>query len=160
VDKAANWMDDHPLVNVIPLGLAFFEGNEGAGEKLELEAEELPEALETGVSDLATKMKWPANDGFISGTIKRITLMPGQMIDRYGLQGGKFASPAGTSFEARALRPGSESLPLNTYRVMKPIEVWSGGVFPWFGRAGLGTQYQLPVSISVLLKRGFLSLGQ
>lgn len=82
--------------------------------------------------------------------------MPGEVVDRYGFGGGKFVSPAGTSVEARALRPGTENLPFNTYRVVKPIEVNSGGVAPWFGQPGLGTQHELPVSVNTFLKRGYL----
>ena len=99
---------------------------------------------------------WPANSGFIQGTVKRKFLMPGEVVDRYGFGGGRFASPVGTSVQARALRPGVANLPFNSYRVLKPIEVNSGGVQPWFGQRGLGSQHELPVSVNVLLKRGFL----
>ena len=82
--------------------------------------------------------------------------MPGELVDRYGFGGGKFVSPVGTPFEARSLRPGTENLPLTGFRVLKPIEVNSGGVAPFFGMPGLGTQNELPVSVNVLLKRQFL----
>jgi hypothetical protein len=99
---------------------------------------------------------WPANRGFLEGTVERKFLMPGDMFDRYGFGGGKFASPTGTPFEMRSLRPGSESLPYNNYRVIKPFEVNSGCVAPAFNKPGLGTQYELPVSIDTLLKRGII----
>ena len=105
---------------------------------------------------LPAESPWPTNSGFIEGTVGRKFLMPGEIIDRYGFGGGRFVSPAGTSFESRALRPGTENLPLNSYQVMKPFEVNSGGVAPWFGQPGLGTQYELPVSVNTLLKRGIL----
>ncbi len=105
---------------------------------------------------LPARSPWPGNSGFIEGTVERKYLMPGEVVDRYGFGGGRFVSPAGTSVEARALRPGTENLPFNAYRVVKPIEVKAGGVQPWFGQPGYGTQYELPVSISVLLKRGFI----
>ena len=82
--------------------------------------------------------------------------MTGETIDRYGFGGGKFVSPTGTPLEMRALRPGTESLPYNNYRVVKPFEVNSGGVAPAFNQPGLGTQYELPVSIDILLKRGVI----
>ena len=99
---------------------------------------------------------WPANSGFIERTVERKFLMPGEAVDRYGFGGGRFVSPAGTSVEARALRPRPENLRFNTYQVVKPIEVNAGGVQPWFGQPGLGTQCELPVSVNVLLKRGFI----
>jgi len=99
---------------------------------------------------------WPGNSGFIEGTVERRFLMPGETFDRYGFGGGTFVSPAGTPFEARALRAGTEKLPFNTYQVVKPFEVNAGGVQPWFGQPGLGTQYELPVSVNTLLKRGII----
>jgi hypothetical protein len=82
--------------------------------------------------------------------------MPGETFDRYGFGGGKFGSPTGTPLDMRSLRPGTESLPYNNYRVVKPFEVNSGGVSPAFNQPGLGTQYELPVSIDILLKRGVI----
>jgi hypothetical protein len=40
--------------------------------------------------------------------------------------------------------------------VLKPIEVDAGFSAPWFGYRGLGRQYELPVSIDVLIKKRFL----
>lgn len=113
-------------------------------------------AAKNTTSVLPARSPWPGNSGFIEGTVERKFLMPGEVIDRYGFGGGRFVSPAGTSVEARALRPGTENLPFNTYRVVKPFEVNAGGVQPWFGQPGLGTQYELPVSVNVLLKRGII----
>jgi hypothetical protein len=109
-----------------------------------------------GTSLLPARSPWPANSGFIEGTVERKFLMPGETFDRYGFGGGKFVSPVGTPIEARALRPGTESLPFNTYQVVKPFEVNAGGVQPWFGQPGLGTQYELPVSVNTLLNRGII----
>jgi hypothetical protein len=41
-------------------------------------------------------------------------------------------------------------------RVVKPIVVDGGTSAPWFGQPGLGTQYELPGSVSNLLKSGYL----
>jgi hypothetical protein len=114
-----------------------------------------PDAAKTTGRELAIS-PWPANRGFIEGTVERKFLMPGETIDRYGFGGGKFVSPTGTPFEIRALRPGTESLPYNNYRVAKPFEVNSGAVAPAFNQPGLGTQYELPISIDILLKRGVI----
>ncbi len=121
-------------------------------------AGEMAPSMAKGASLVPARSPWPGNGGFIEGTVGRKFLMPGELIDRYGFNGGKFVSPAGTPISARAVRPGTEKLPFTTFRVAKPIEVLSGGVAPWFGENGLGTQHELPVSVNTLLKRGFLDL--
>ena len=115
-----------------------------------------PVAAKETTSLLPARSSWPGNSGFIEGTVERRFLMPGETFDRYGFGGGRFVSPAGTPIEARALRPGTENLPFNTYQVVKPFEVNAGGVQPWFGQPGLGTQYELPVSVNTLLNRGII----
>jgi len=99
---------------------------------------------------------WPANRGFL-GQSQRDFLMPGMQIDRYGGNAGKFVAPSGTPFEARSL-PAQylHTKPYNAFEVLKPIEVDAGITAPALGQRGLGVQYELPVSIDVLIKRGFL----
>ena len=99
---------------------------------------------------------WPANAGFIEGTVERKFLKPGETVDRFGFGGGKFVSPTGTPNKMRSLRPGTENLPYNNYKVLKPFEVDAGGIAPAFNEPGMGTQYELPVPIDVLIKRGFM----
>jgi hypothetical protein len=99
--------------------------------------------------------KWPDNDGF-AGTPSKYTLRPGTRIDRYGDEFGSFVSPEGTSFGARALPPGWEHKPYNSYEVIKPFDVNSGTTAPWFDQPGGGTQYQLPMNINDLLKQGYI----
>jgi RHS repeat-associated protein len=98
---------------------------------------------------------WPPNKGFL-GESKRITLMPGTRVDRYGYEGGTFVSPEGTPYEMRSLAPGSNLKPYNIYDVVKPVEVSSGIVAPWFGEPGMGIQYEFSLSISDLLSKGIL----
>ncbi len=98
---------------------------------------------------------WPPNRGF-AGTPVTETLKPGTMIDRYGYPTGTFASPAGTPAQMRSLAPGVAERPLNTYRVVKPLNVQSGRVAPWFGQPGGGTQYELPESVESLIRSGHL----
>jgi hypothetical protein len=144
------------------LGLVFLDAATLGGDALFVDAGETvlerigASAAEETASLLPARSPWPGNSGFIEGTVERKFLMPGETIDRYGFGGGTFASPAGTPIEARALRPGTENLPFNTYQVVKPFEVNAGGVQPWFGQPGLGTQYELPVSVNTLLNRGII----
>jgi hypothetical protein len=113
--------------------------------------------------------KWPPNRGFIEFTTEPLSV--GKEIDRYGgyidpadglfKDNGLFASPKGESFESRAL-PGEylTSIPLkpyNRYKVIKEIpNVKQGQAAPWFNQPGMGTQYELPLSIDKLLKERFI----
>jgi RHS repeat-associated protein len=98
---------------------------------------------------------WPSNRGFY-GETTRTHLMPGEVVDRYGYEGGTFVSPKGTPFEMRALPPESLAKPYHAYQVMKPIESVSGITAPAFGQIGFGRAYELPRPVSTLLRRGFL----
>jgi filamentous hemagglutinin len=80
----------------------------------------------------------------------------GYKFDRYGYGGGRFVSPAGTSYRGRALRPGSDKLPYNTYEVIFPLQVKYGPARAWFGYEGGVAQMLLPDSIDNLLARGWI----
>src|SRR5690348_10221416 len=94
----------------------------------------------------AIQTYYPPNRGFLDSPTTE-TLKPGTMIDRYGFEGGTFVSPVGTPYEMRALAPDSLSKPYNVYEVVKPAEVSSGKVAPWFGQPGKGTQYEFSKTI-------------
>ena len=99
---------------------------------------------------------YPGNNGF-AGATERTFLMPGKTIDRYGGTGySRFFSPQGTADWARSLPPGTAGQPLRTFEVVKPFEVESGTVAPWFNQPGGGLQYRTPVNLDVLLKRGII----
>lgn len=84
----------------------------------------------------------PNINGFINGEHSTEVLKPGKLIDRIGTNGtGQYFSPAGSSFESRALPPYMESQPCTTYRVLQPFEVQSGKAAPWFDQFNTGTQY-------------------
>lgn len=105
--------------------------------------------------DKLGNIKWPSNFGFKS-TPTRATLGKGTKFSRYGEGTGSFASPEGTPYTKRALPPGSETKPLNTYEVLKPFEVSEGEVAPWFGEEGGGTQYKFDTSVDNLIKEGYI----
>jgi hypothetical protein len=99
---------------------------------------------------------YPENAAF-AGATERTFLMPGQTIDRYGGSGvSRFFSPQGTADWARSLPPGTTVQPLRTFEVVKPFEVQSGTVAPWFNQPGGGLQYRSPVQLEILLKRGII----
>jgi len=79
---------------------------------------------------------WPPNRGFIKAT--PTTLMPGMKIDRYGgytdngvfVDRGTFVSPAGASFESRALPIGTLNKPYKTYELIAPVHAEMGPAIP------------------------------
>ena len=99
---------------------------------------------------------FPENGGF-TGATKQLFLMKGQIIDRYGGSGSsRFFSPAGTPGWARSLPPGTASQALRSFEVVKPFEVQSGQLRPWFYQAGGGIGYKTPVNLETLLKHGII----
>jgi hypothetical protein len=109
------------------------------------------EVAKSGVTAL-TKF-YPENAGF-AGATERTFLMPGQTIDRYGGSGfSRFFSPQGTADWARSLPPGTSGQPLRTFEIVKPFEVQSGTIAPWFNQPGGALQYRTPVNLDALLNR-------
>jgi Tuberculosis necrotizing toxin len=101
--------------------------------------------------------KFPPNDGYATNSQgqllkSRITLYPGQLIDRFGLETGRFLASAGTLFVERALPPDSlntqEADPAHQcnyhlYRVLKAFDTDGGVTAPAFAQPGGGLQYSL-----------------
>lgn len=109
-----------------------------------------------GTGGTAIAPYWPPDRGALGKTERRFRL-PGDEIDRYGYEGGTFVSPRGVPYGMRALPPGTDTTKRYTaYRVLKPIEVETARVAPWFDEPGLGIQHELPVSVSKLRNRRFL----
>ncbi|MDY5576635.1 MAG: TNT domain-containing protein [Lachnospiraceae bacterium] len=90
------------------------------------------------------------------GTEKKIYLMAGDKIDRFGGKKGKFFSPTGTPMEMRALPYDADLSQYRQFEVVKPFEVEASTIAPAFGNIGLGTQYRSSVSVDVLLKKGII----
>ena len=80
----------------------------------------------------------PNINGFVKGVSRAEILQPGARIDRYGPPAGKFASPEGTPYGERALAPGANPEDYHVYVILKPVEVQSGTVYPWFDEVGGG----------------------
>lgn len=98
---------------------------------------------------------WPINMGF-SGRVENSYLRPGQIVDRYGREGGYFVSPSGTPFGQRSLPSEALSAPYSQYRILRPIHVRAGSIAPAFGQMGGGTQYILPLRVRTLIDRGYM----
>lgn len=52
--------------------------------------------------------------------------------------------------------PGTDQKPYSVFEVVKPIEVKSGVVAPWFNQQGGEIQYQLPKTVDELLDDGII----
>ncbi|MEO5969564.1 MAG: glycohydrolase toxin TNT-related protein [Bdellovibrionia bacterium] len=98
----------------------------------------------------------PSGSGFI-GKTERITLQPGQLMDRYGgTMFSRYFSPIGTPLEARSIPPQISNQPLRKFEVLKPIEAETGRIAPACGQFGFGIQYKTDLNLHELISNGFL----
>lgn len=105
--------------------------------------------------------------------VGQATLIEGQVVDRFGSEGGTYLSPAGTPYAARGIPPeslnpfpGGEPCNYYRYRVLKPFSVNSGPIAPALGQPGFGVQYVLSntlfagvserVNVTYLLTNGYV----
>lgn len=79
-------------------------------------------------------------------------------VDRYGTDGGSFVSPQGTPYSNRSLPMGSDEKPYTVFEIVKPIEVQSGKIAPWFDQPGGGIQHEFNKPISELIKDGSIKV--
>jgi hypothetical protein len=108
--------------------------------------------------------KQAPNNGAVPGTQQTVTIKEGATLDRYGQRGGEYMSPAGTSYEARALPPGKQADPYEQYKVLKPFTVAQEKIAPAFGQDGGGVQMRAVIpevqngnaTINDLIKHGYL----
>lgn len=100
---------------------------------------------------------WPSNDGAV-GDIQTIIISAGSvLLSRYGYNGGRYVSPAGTSYEERALSRRTDLSNLHHFVVLKDIEnVEMGTIASWFNQKGGGIQYKFQQQIKTLLELGYL----
>lgn len=122
--------------------------------------------------------RYPPDNGYLIANNKpveyKVTLGPGQDVDRFGSEFGAFLAPEGTPYGQRALPPMSLdnfdpafTCNYHEYQVLKPFLVDSGPIAPGFGQRGLGRQYQLdaslvpsaptPLNVLWLVQHGFLA---
>ncbi len=107
---------------------------------------------------------WPPNSG--AASLKVVTLDSGVLIDRYGgfyladsvfHDKGKFVCFKGVPFAKRALPQSTLKSPYRLYRIIKAItNIKRGLIIPWFDEPGLGTQFEMPVSIDDLKQSGYI----
>jgi hypothetical protein len=117
---------------------------------------ENPARVNTSGFKIYSGREWPPNYGALDVS-SPFTLLPGTTIDRFGSDFGSFLSPTGTSYSARAVRPGTLSAPYSVFQVTSPLDVEAATVAPWFGEQGMGTQFKLLGETRV---KDLLSSGQ
>lgn len=99
--------------------------------------------------------RWPPDNGF-DGALTYLVLPPGVLLDRFGSDHGRFFSPKGASFEARALPTVCADLVYTVFRVTAPLPVRIGAAAPWFDESGGAIQVQTDASAAQLLADGVL----
>lgn len=99
--------------------------------------------------------RWPPRDGF-DGPVTYLVLPEGVLLDRFGSDYGRFFSPKGASFDARALPTVCPDLTYSVFRVTAPLPVRIGAAAPWFDESGGATQVQTDASAAQLLADGTL----
>jgi len=101
-------------------------------------------------------IRWPAEDGFAAAPVL-LVLEPGMLIDRFGQETGRFFSPKGAGYGARALPYICTVLAYHVYRVEKPLMAWTGKAAPWFDQPGGATQIETDAAAAQLLTDGTLA---
>lgn len=99
--------------------------------------------------------KWPPNNGAAGPEEPRI-LKKGTTIDRYGGEGGSFASKPEASYAQRSLPYDPATVPYRQYEVLKPLPTMESETAPWFDQPGGAPQYRFDKSLRDLVDEGFL----
>jgi hypothetical protein len=95
------------------------------------------------IKDGLPAREWPLFPGSVNQIENNFMLLLGTKVDRFGPPQGTFLSPVGTSYSARALKPGTMTNDYYVYEVLRPLPVKAGEVKSWFGESGGGMQYRL-----------------
>lgn len=127
---------------------------------------------------VAKSWRYPPQGGYAltplgTPVVSAATLVEGQIVDRFGSEGGTYLSPEGTPYSARGIPPeslnpfpGGEPCNYYRYRVLKPFSVNAGPIAPALGQPGFGLQYVLSgtfftgvterVNVAYLLTNGYV----
>jgi hypothetical protein len=107
--------------------------------------------------DDKVQVTWPPNDGCATSPTSE-TLSAGTLIDRFGGEGGRFFSPKGESFAARAVPYVCGKMVYTVYRVTKSLRVSTCRAAPWFGEPGGATQFQTDEPAFILRESGAIEV--
>jgi Tuberculosis necrotizing toxin len=98
----------------------------------------------------------------VPGTEVQTMMRAGMRLDRYGGTGERstLLAPIETGFEQRALPPKTNMAVRDEYIVLKEFSAEQSNVMPWFGKAGMGVQFNTAIGINLtiekLVERGIL----
>lgn len=108
------------------------------------------------------KIWWPPENGIVPNSQFKTTLPIGTKLDRYGgtSKYSSFLAPVDVPINARALSPNTNLQIHDVYEVIKPLPVVQSNVMPWFGKVGMGIQYETKGGINLmvqqLVEKGYL----
>ena len=88
----------------------------------------------------ALQTYYPPNNGF-SGSVQKITIQSGTLLQRTGDMAGRFVAPAGTPPQFLSLPYDKIGQTTKLLQTQQPLQALSGKAAPWFGQIGGGTQY-------------------
>ena len=104
-------------------------------------------------------INYPPNNGAVAGTEKTIILKPGDTIGRYGEIRNKsnFVTQTGTTPDKLSLPPETNPNLYHEFIVIKEIpKTVEAEIAAWGDSPGGGLQYELPMPINELIKRGYI----
>ena len=118
-----------------------------AGDTFTAAAERMVAARDAGWKTSDGRILWPPGSGEVPGTQFQTTLEVGTKVDRYGGTGSTstFLAPINTPIEQRSLSPITNIALHDEYIVLKPFPVEQSNTMPWFGRSGMGRQFNTAV---------------
>lgn len=103
------------------------------------------------------QVRWPPNEGFATAPVL-VVLPPGTLLDRFGSQNGRFFSPRGARYPARALPYECRTLAYTEYRVVRPLPAWGGKAATWFNEPGGAMQFETDAPAASLEADGTLEV--
>lgn len=108
-------------------------------------------------SNAKATISWPPDDGCAAAPASQ-TLPAGNLIDRFGSEGGSFFSPKGESFASRAVPYVCRQMDYRVYRVLKPLPVQTCKATPWFDEPGGAVQMQTAEPAYRLVAEGMITV--
>ena len=118
-------------------------------------AEKMAEAKAAGWKDKNGHTLWPPENGKVPGTEQIIKLIPWQKLDRFGgtSRSSSFLAPSGTPISQRAMPDSTDFNIKDEYVVLRPFSVEASKAMPWFGKEGMGLQYETKQGIGLTVNQ-------
>ena len=104
-------------------------------------------------------INYPPKNGAVLGTEEFISLMPGDVLGRYGNIGEKsnYATLPGADYNKLSLPPDTDPHIYQEFIVLKEIpKTLQAEIAPWGDSLGGGIQYELPMAIKDLVRQGYI----